>query len=313
MRRTCWLLLALLLVLPACRGAGRASSQSVETEYHGQLVKLAHEAMERGDADRAADLYLRRLEEARRVDDPEALVTVAAWAARAMMAAGRAREVAPILSEAELAADRLGVVRADLSLLRGASELREGEADLAIVCVEPILRGDIAASRDQQLDALLIAGHAEMDRGESGNAQLAWIDARGLAQELDEASAWARTLRLEARLARVSRDVARAAATSDQEAGYWRSAHRYLAMAHALHRAAQAYAEAGDLELASDRALRAGLSFKAQERFGEAHEALHLALAASGEGGDATRRELAERALEDARLRALDDQSGSAE
>lgn len=297
--RILWLLILIpVCMLSACRSLEPSTNETVERDQN-RMQGLAHEAMSRGDVDRATSLYLRQLDEARRTDNPESLIDAAAWATRALIASGRFREIDPILSEAELAAERVGRPDAALTLLRSAVQRRDGQVEQAILNAQRILLGEIPSTRDQQLEALLLAGHAELDRGQLDNALLALTDARHLARELNTPSARARAVRLEARLAEERQAWAEAARLGDLEAGYWRLSHRYRAMAYALHRSARAHARAGDGALAADRALRAGLSLRAQGQDDDAREALHLAIAAASEAQDTTRLRLAEKTLDE--------------
>ncbi|WP_428387065.1 hypothetical protein [Mucisphaera sp.] len=299
---------AWLLVVPLCL-IGCRSQPDVEvreTAVYRQAVQigqLADESMAVGEPGRAADLYLRALEHARRLDDPGLQVMMAERAARALLASGRAREVLLILDEAEIAAARTGQSAAELVLLRAATALRDGQAEVVLERLAFLIGNGSSVTAGQRLDALTLAAHAELDLGRIERADGLWRVAIGEASLIGTPSAAARTLRLEGRLAYATSQLSLAAEAYDLEAERWREAQAHLPMAQALARAANVYAELGASDRAADRALRAGLSLRAQRQDGAAAESLHLALAAAHQSADRTRERLARQALAEVRER----------
>ena len=277
-RRYGWLT-AVLLGAAGC-ATHRVQGPVVDTEIR-DLAGSAQAAYQRGDIGRAAQLYARALERARRLDDTRETAGNAYNLALCRMAGGQTAEARALLAQARGLLPAQGAETARTWLADAEAAGREANPDAARRFAQRAL--DVGADREGRAQARLVLAAL------AGNA-LDWADAARLLaaarKDLKGTSAPALQARadgLAAVLAVANSDRVGVAAALERQAGWLREAGDYQAMAEALLGAGLDYRTAGQPQKAYPCLLRAAASLKAAGASARAETAAAAALAVARE------------------------------
>jgi hypothetical protein len=269
---------ALLLALAACGGSRDPAPP--EDEVLDRLAHAAHRALELDQPGSAAGLYARALARARERDDPAAIADMAFGQATSLLAAGDAAAAQRVAREVREELNRRNrAATPGLVLVEAAALQRLGRADEA----EPLARQAVlrapespaAALRARFLLGLIAAGRGDLPALTAQEQALAGHADPAFQADAVELAAHAELLRGNAQRAA---DEAAAAALLRQQALDYRGLSRALALEGA------ARAALGDAPRAADLYLRAAQGAARRGEFADARrwlaEASRLARAA---------------------------------
>lgn len=293
-------LVRVLFILAFAAAAGCGSSPKPPPAFPTD-VELANAiaagrlAYERGALDLAEEQYRRALSRARAADDAVVIADQAHNLAVTCLTVGRLSAALDAIDEAEVAARRADLPLADILLLRArvayaqasqgeaaASSLDRAESHAARAIDDPKSR----PTDVHRVAVAVLMTEIASDRGDLPAATKHLDAALALAGKMPSAG----VSRAKARVARLKRNDAAAAAAFDDEARLHQQSHRYVEMARALENAGRAYALAGDHAAAADRLYRAAASLQGQGRAAAA--ALEAARQSAEKAGDSMRLKL---------------------
>lgn len=292
-------LLALLLALAGswmttgCGTARPARPTVTRDAYYHRMITSGHAAFERGDITRAADLYENAWIRARVMDRAEAIGTAAYNLAISQMILGDVDQAHKLLLEAEHEFRRAEDPGVDVRLAQVEVAFRRAQYAEAWALTEALLP-DLSGRRLQD-DRVQVHTVRALLAGQEDD----WERMVEAVDAAESAVHRATSFLLRARLAEAQGRLALgqerwldAATVFDREAVYYRNAGRFVDMAVALERAADAYVKADEVEMALERYFRLARHFLAAEGIAEGLRVMQHALSlmpAEGPVSDAER------------------------
>jgi len=232
--------------LVGCGGKSAAPPPEPVDRAQAQADRTARASLRAGDIKTAALLYRQALDRALVRDAGEDIADVSFNLAVVSARLRRYDEALAALAQGDAAA--AGAPQPSRHLLRAQVLLEMDRLDEAAAAVD--------ASGDAGPVATALRGLIAVERGDTASAEaaLASLPAEGPPRVLADRA------RLAGGIAERRGDPAAAAAGYDREVEHRRAAKTYAAMAEALTRSAAAWAQAGNVDAAAARYLRAGRS-----------------------------------------------------
>jgi tetratricopeptide (TPR) repeat protein len=255
--------IALLLMSSGCGGGAiKGSTKQGDVEL-SQELSTARASFTRGAFSQAANLYRLALKRAEVMDDPTEIANAAYNYAASALQLGEYDNARSALREAALEAVRAGAPTADIASLESLVAYLQGKPEDATALVNGVL-ADKKSQAEDRLQATLVQGQIACDRKDAAGALSAVEQAKKLIGTGVTPNFAAGIAELEGRIALLQNNAPVAAERFDKQAEFLRQGKLYGDMVRALSRAADAYSEANQPALATDRYYRAARSALAQ-------------------------------------------------
>jgi len=257
---------ASILVIACFLSACGCSSPRVVAQPNPDLdpiVLAAQKAFADGSVEQAARQYARAVARARAADNAAEIESNAYNLGACLLLLGHADEARALLREAHAEARRIGHDPTAILLLEAKAAYFEGQVDEAVNLADQLSNSSTGKNNaTYQLEALLIKLQVRCDHEQPEKQDLE--KARTLALGVSDPTLKAGLENLLGRIAQMDGDEPRAATTFDREAELLQQGGNFREMAHALVRAGDAFALAGQQGEAADRLYRAARSLFAQ-------------------------------------------------
>jgi tetratricopeptide (TPR) repeat protein len=256
--------LPMVLILFAAGCATPPPAKPADPEL-SRLTSAARTMFERGSPEGAARLYLRALDKARAADDPHEIGMAAYNLGACMIDLEQYEEARGLLKEAEIEFQRTDRETADIVLLDAKALRLGGKYDEAVKRADEILPAVKTGDKDvYRAQAHLLKAQVACDRGEAEWAHKEMGKAEDALGAMSDVMLEAEAAGVAGRVLLLEKGPEKAGGEFDRQAGLYRKAGKHRAMALALGRAGQAYAEANDPFHAGDRFYRSARSLFAQ-------------------------------------------------
>ena len=261
MRLSVALLCLLAAALAGCAGPRFDRSASQADAEFARLSQLARTAHDQGALDQAEVLYRQAHRRAREHDAAGNIGESAYNLAAVLIAGDQPDKAMPLLDEAERELSRAGLSPVDVWLVKARLATDAKRSPEATRWLDQTDRQG-AATVSQRVMSALLRGQLAHDAGDAVRAGEQLKIAQALSPTSPELHAGIE--RLAGSIASLERRHSDAAVAFDREALLRRGAGQSRAMAQALVRAGEAWADAGDPRVAAERLYRAARSLLAQ-------------------------------------------------